>query len=53
MRRAGVSQLTMDAAVMLVGGINAMVVRAIERGESNLDRLAPIAISLVQAALAP
>lgn len=53
MRRAGVSQLTMDAAVMLVGGINAMVVRAIERGESNLGRLAPIAVRLVQAALIP
>jgi AcrR family transcriptional regulator len=53
MRRAGVSQLKMDAAVMLVGGINAMVVRAIERGESNLDRLAPIAIGLVRVALAP
>jgi hypothetical protein len=41
----------MDAAVMLVGGINAMVVRAIEHGESNLDRLAPIAIGLARAAL--
>jgi AcrR family transcriptional regulator len=51
--RTGVSRLTMDAAVMLVGGINAMVVRAIERGEPNLGRLAPIAISLVQAAAAP
>lgn len=53
MRRAGVHQLTLDAAVMLVGGINAMVVRAIENGDARLIRLAPIAIRIVQAALAP
>lgn len=51
MRRAGVRQLTMEAAVMLVAGINAMVVRSIERGETNLERLAPIAIPIVTAAL--
>ena len=53
MQRAGVPQLSMDLAVMLVGGINTMVVRAIEREESDLGRLAPIAIGVVKAALAP
>lgn len=53
MRRAGVRQLTMEAAVMLVAGINAMVVRSIELGEPNLDRLSPIAVSIVTAALKP
>jgi AcrR family transcriptional regulator len=53
MRRAGVHQLTLDAAVMLVGGINAMVVRAIDNGDAQLGRLAPIAIRVVQGALAP
>jgi AcrR family transcriptional regulator len=53
LRRAGVSQLTMDTAAMLVGGINAMVVRAIECGDSNRGRLVPIAIRVVQAALTP
>lgn len=43
----------MDAAVMLVGGINAMMVQAIERGEQKQGWLAPIAIRIVHAALTP
>ncbi len=53
MRRAGVRQLTMAAAVMLVAGINAMVVRSIELGETDLARLAPTAVSIVTATLEP
>ncbi|WP_237340896.1 hypothetical protein [Williamsia soli] len=53
MRRAGVRPMSADLAVMLVAGINAMVVRAIERGDDDLSGLAPIAVHLVIAALNP
>lgn len=42
LRNAGVRPLSMPAAVLLVAGINAMVVRAIDRGE-DIGQLLPTA----------
>jgi AcrR family transcriptional regulator len=52
MRSAGVMGLSMDAAVLLVGGINAMVVHAIERGD-DIGKLIPIAKRAVVGMLDP
>jgi len=51
MRRAGVADVSIDKAVMLVGGLHEMVVRALDRGEPVAD-LAPVAKDVVKAVLA-
>jgi AcrR family transcriptional regulator len=51
MREAGVD-MSMDRATMLIGGLEAMVVRAVERGEPVAD-LAPVAKDLAHRVLAP
>lgn len=52
LRRTGLSGLSIDAAVLAVGGINAMVIRAIERGE-EIGRLVPLAKRVVTGMLDP
>jgi len=51
MRRAGIEPVSLDAAVMLVGGISELVDRA-GRGE-NLEPLAPVITSVIRAVLDP
>jgi AcrR family transcriptional regulator len=50
MRRAGTREIPLEAAVMLVGGVNELVVRAVDRGES-LERVAPVAKDVVKSVL--
>lgn len=50
--RAGVEPISMDAAVMLTGGIHEMVLRAVERGEPLAD-VAAVAKRMIRAMLAP
>jgi AcrR family transcriptional regulator len=52
MRSAGVRELPLQAAVMLVGGINELVIHAIEHGEA-LDTVAAVAKDVIKAVLRP
>jgi AcrR family transcriptional regulator len=52
MRAAGVPDVSLDTAVMLVGGLHEMIVRAVDRGEP-VERLAPTATAVVKAVLDP
>ena len=52
MRRAGVRELQLQAAVMLVGGINELVIHAVEHGES-LETVAAVAKDVIKAVLRP
>jgi AcrR family transcriptional regulator len=52
MRGAGVRELQLQAAVMLVGGINELVIHAVEHGES-LDSVAAVAKDVIKAVLRP
>jgi AcrR family transcriptional regulator len=51
-RRAGVPPVSMEAAVLLCGGLGETIVRAVERGD-DLEQLAPVAKSAFRAVLAP
>jgi AcrR family transcriptional regulator len=51
MRDAGVPEVSMDKAVMLMAGLDGMIVRAVTRRQPVLD-LAPIAKDVLKAALA-
>jgi AcrR family transcriptional regulator len=51
MRASGVADVTMDKAVMIIGGLNEMIVRTVDRGGSVQD-LAPVAKEIVKAVLA-
>lgn len=50
-RRAGITEISLDAAALLVGGINVLIVRAVDRGE-DLRALAPTATGVIEAVLA-
>ncbi len=50
-RGAGVEDITIDKAVMIIGGLNEMIVRTVDRGGSVED-LAPVAKEVVKAVLA-
>jgi AcrR family transcriptional regulator len=52
MHDAGVRELPLQAAVMLVGGINELVIHAIEHGES-LDTVAAVAKDVIKSVLRP
>ncbi|HLJ02425.1 MAG TPA: TetR/AcrR family transcriptional regulator [Solirubrobacteraceae bacterium] len=52
MVQAGVRKLPLQAAVMLVGGINELVIHAVEHGES-LDTVAAVAKDVIKAVLRP
>ena len=47
---AGVDPVSLDKAVMLVGGLHEMVIRAVERGES-VEALGPVAKDVIKRAL--
>jgi AcrR family transcriptional regulator len=49
---AGIDPVSLDKAVMLIGGLHEMIVRAVERGES-VEGLGPIAKDVIKRALAP
>jgi len=52
MRRAGVPDVSLEKAVMLVGGLHEMMVRTVDRGEP-VKALAPIAKDVIKAVLDP
>lgn len=49
-RRAGIPPLSIDAALMLTGGLNQIVVHVVERGGS-VDSIAPVAKDVIKAVL--
>src|SRR4051794_26763215 len=49
---AGIDPLSLDKAVMLVGGLHEMIIRAVARGES-VESLGPVAKDVLKRALAP
>ena len=51
-RRRGVGPISMDQAVMLTGGLNEVVLRAVERGE-DLTSVAGVAKDMIRAILRP
>lgn len=48
--RAGMTPVSMDAAVLLCAGLSEMVVRAVEHGD-DVERLAPVAKAVFKAVL--
>jgi AcrR family transcriptional regulator len=51
-RRAGVAPVSLDTALMLVGGLNQIVVHTVERGDA-LERVGPAAKDVIKAVLDP
>jgi AcrR family transcriptional regulator len=51
-RRAGIAPVSLDTALMVVGGLNQLVVHTVERGEA-LEGVAPEAKDVIKAVLDP